>query len=64
MINAYCKQGKVKEARKLRTDLEDKRMVLFDECGSKGLVQNVVTYTAMISSGLSKAGKSNESFGF
>lgn len=39
----------------------DEATRLFDEMGSKGLVQNVVSYTAMIS-GLSKAGKSNETF--
>ncbi|KAG7653119.1 Pentatricopeptide repeat [Arabidopsis suecica] len=39
----------------------DEATRLFDEMCSKGLVQNVVRYTTMIS-GLSKAGQSNESF--
>lgn len=34
---------------------------LFDKMGFKGLVQNTLTHTAIIS-GLSKAGKSNEAF--
>jgi pentatricopeptide repeat protein len=40
----------------------DEAMRLFSEMGLKGLDQNSVTYTVMIS-GLSKAGKSDEAFG-